>query len=29
MASNTRTRRGGLTPEQRERLADLGINWTR
>ncbi|MFF1561559.1 helicase associated domain-containing protein [Streptomyces sp. NPDC058279] len=27
--SNTRTRRDGLTPEQRERLAALGIDWAR
>ncbi|MEU7067681.1 Helicase associated domain protein [Streptomyces sp. NPDC046161] len=27
--SNTRTRRGGLTAEQRERLADLGVDWAR
>lgn len=27
--SNTRSRRDGLTAEQRERLADLGIDWAR
>ncbi|MGW6971518.1 helicase associated domain-containing protein [Streptomyces sp. NPDC054952] len=27
--SNTRTRRDGLSAEQRERLAALGIDWAR